>query len=77
MEEFSTRLRKWNRYQEIAINRLLSILSSYNLSYQVFGSYANGLAIPKSDVDICISPTITDYFYSSFCTYREKVIMSL
>lgn len=77
MGEFRTRAKKWNKYQEVAINRLISVLASYSLSYQIFGSYANGLAIPDSDVDICISPTITDYFYSSFCTYREKVIMSL
>ena len=69
-EEFTRRVNKWNKYQTVAINRLVTILGSYNLSFQVFGSSANGLAIPNSDVDVCISPTIIDFFYSSFCTYR-------
>lgn len=60
----------WNKYQQIALNRVASILHSYNLSYQLFGSFANGLAISSSDIDISIDPTIVHYFYGNFCSYK-------
>lgn len=43
--EFEVKTAKWNKYQQIAINRLASVLQFYHLSYHVFGSFANGLAI--------------------------------
>ena len=61
----------------MAINRVASILEQLHLSFQVYGSYACDLTIPKSDVDICVDPTIVNFFYTSFCSYRDKIIMSL
>ena len=61
----------------MAINRIAAILQELHLSFQVYGSYACGLTIPNSDVDICIDPTIVNFFYASFCSYRDKIVMSL
>ena len=59
-----------NKLKKIAINRIGNILSAFNLSFRIFGSYTYGLSLPSSDVDICVDPTIVHYFYGSFCNYR-------
>ena len=43
----------------------------------MYGSFANGLAVPGSDIDVSVDASIVHYFYGAFCSYREKVIMAL
>ena len=66
-----------DKYRRVAVNRIGAVLQQLHLSFQVYGSYACGLTIPNSDVDICVDPTIVNFFYASFCSYRDKIIMSL
>ena len=67
----------WNKHRQTALNRISEIFLRYGLTFRIFGSYAYGLAIPSSDIDICVSPTIINYFMISFTTYRQKIIMAL
>ena len=67
----------WGKYRELAISRIYEVLKRYSLSFKVFGSHTCGLAIPSSDIDICVDPTIVNYFIVSFREYRDKIIMAL
>ena len=61
----------------VAFNRLLYLLSPFGVTISVFGSWATGLILGDSDVDLAIGPFILNYFISCFGTTRDKIASAL
>lgn len=61
----------------VAFNRLLYILSPFGVTLNVFGSWATGLVLDDSDIDLAVGPFILNYFVSCFGTTKDKIVSAL
>jgi hypothetical protein len=59
------------------INRLMHVFGQQKLSFKVYGSCSCDAAVPTSDIDIVVDPSIVDYFFFSYANYKKKIINSL
>lgn len=71
------RISFYNKQRKIVINRLSYIFAQHELSFKIYGSTCCDVALPSSDIDIVVDPSIVNYFYFSYSNYRKKIINSL
>jgi hypothetical protein len=53
------------------------VFAQHKLSFKVYGSSSCDAALPTSDIDIVVDPSIVDYFFFSYANYKKKIINSL
>lgn len=53
------------------------MLGKYGLSCKAYGSFANQLSLPDSDLDISVDSTVLGFFSFEYLTSRNQVILAL
>ena len=81
VHEYAVKLRenayKYEHSRVAAYNRLFYLLSPFGTTLNVFGSWATGLILGDSDIDIAVGPFILNYFVSCFGTMKDKIVSAL